>query len=148
MEEIKLNKQQFQSPPFGLHDAVITEMRLKDETVVLCFKDGITVNHEPFEKTGPAVIEIRNVDPDFCTVTWLKPTEKEKLKGKRLSLADFLPVRLGSGITVVSELHGYNRVCFRGAMFRRRRGSRARKMVEVELDIYYFGDMVYQIREK
>ena len=66
MEEIILNKQQFQSPPFGLHDAVITEMRMKDETVVLGFKDGITVNREPYEKTGPAVIEIRNVDPDFC----------------------------------------------------------------------------------
>ena len=148
MEEIILNKQQFQSPPFGLHDAVITEMRLKDETVVLSFKDGITVNREPYEKTGPAVIEIRNVDPDFCTVTWLKPTEKDKLKGKRLSLSDFLPVRFGHGITVVSELHGYNRVSFRGVMFRRRKGSRSRKLVEVELDIYYFGDMIYLIGEK
>ncbi len=148
MEEIILNKQQYQNPPFGLHDAVITEMRLKGETVELTFKDGFTVNREPFEKTGPAVIELRNVDPDFCTVTWLKTTEKEKLKGKRLNLSDFLPVRFGNGITVISELHGYNRVVFRGVMFRRRRGSRARKMVEVELDIYFFGDMVYLIREK
>ena len=73
--------------------------------------------------------------------------EKEKLKGRRMALADFLPARLGSGITVISELHGYNRVCYRGMMFRRKKGSRSRKMVEVELDLYYFGDLIYMIQE-
>ena len=149
MKEIKLNKEQYQDYPYGLHDAVISEIRLKGETVELRFKEGITENKEPYVKTGPAVLEIRNVDPDFCTVSWMKTTEKEKenLKGRRMALADFLPARLGSGITVISELHGYNRVCYRGMMFRRKKGSRSRKMVEVELDLYYFGDLVYMIQE-
>ena len=149
MKEVILNKQQYQEYPFGLHDAVINEIRMKGETVELRFKDGISENKEPFAKTGPAVLEIRNVDPDFCTVSWMKNStkEKEKLKGRRMALTDFLPARLGSGITVISEMHGYNRVCYRGVMFRRKKGSRSRRMVEVELEIYYFGDLVYQIKE-
>ena len=132
MKEVKLNKEQYQDYPYGLHDAVISEIRLKGETVELRFKEGITENKEPFAKTGPAVLEIRNVDPDFCTVSWMKTTEKEKekLKGRRMALADFLPARL-----------------YRGMMFRRKKGSRSRKMVEVELDLYYFGDLIYMTQE-
>lgn len=149
MKEIKLNKEQYQDYPYGLHDAVISEISLKGETVELRFKDGITENKEPYAKTGPAALEVRNVDPDFCTVSWMKTTEKEKekLKGRRMALTDFLPARLGSGITVISELHGYNRVCYRGMMFRRKKGSRSRKMVEVELELYYFGDLIYKIQD-
>ncbi|MBP3729422.1 MAG: hypothetical protein J6H18_04075 [Lachnospiraceae bacterium] len=148
MKETKLNKAQYQDHPYGLHDAVITEIRMKGETVELHFKGGIIENKEPFAKTGPALIEVRNVDPDFCTVSWFKTTEKEKLRGKRMALTDFLPVRLGGGITIVSEAHGYNRVCYRGVMFRKKKGSRTRKMVEVELDLYFFGDLVYKLKEE
>lgn len=147
MKEVILNKQQYQAYPYGLHDAVIQEIRMRGETVMLHFKNGITVNKEPFAKTGPATIEIRGVDPDFCTVTWLKTTDKEKLKGRRMSLADFLSLRQSGGMTVISETHGFNRVCYRGFMFRKKKRSRARKMVEVELELYFFGDLVYLIKE-
>ena len=147
MKEVILNKQQYQDYPYGLHDAVIQEIRLQGETVVLSLKDGIIVNREPFEKTGPAVIEIRNIDPDFCTLSWFKASEKEKLKGKRVALTDILPLRPLGGLTLISEMHGFNKVRYQGVMFRKKKGSRASRMVEVELEIYFFGDLVYQIKE-
>ena len=146
MKEILLEKDRYQHLPYSLHDAEMTSLRLKGENVEMSFRDGITLAQEPFPKTGPAAVEIRGIDPDFCFVTLLKTTEKGKAKGKRMSLVDFLGTYPGARMTLVSELHGYNCVQYSGCMFRRRK--RSAKLLEVEMEIYFFGDLVYRFRDE
>ena len=151
MREELFDKQKNQNVPYSLHDAVITELKMRGETVELTLKDGITETREPYRRTGPVRIELRSVDPDLCDVTVLRIADKkhkERLKGSRLKLADFVRRGAGGRITVISEQHGYNLVRFNGFMFVKARGRRKLKMTEVEITVYYFGDMVYLFKEE
>lgn len=132
--------------PYGLHDAHITGIRIKEDKrsnirVKFLFKDGYYViqNGDGLPIQGNLYFE--QVDLDFANVYVLKISNNDKIKGKKYSLKKFAEKHKRVNMEIIDTMSAYNKCFFTGWMYTKK------QRCEFFLEIYYSGNMVYVTEE-
>ena len=118
--------------PLSLHDAVVTRVELRGDTLVLGFDEGIRdLFRERPEQSGCASITVSRIDWSASSLQRFGDETYETLEIKRLH--DL--VRVGR-LEIVDELYGYNQLLFR-CMWLTDTACHT-----VELSLYHHGPLV------
>lgn len=129
--------------PYGLHDMRIDKMELAGNDLCLHFEHGFVRSQEPYEQVEGS-ITVEKLDPDFCCVELLSTNGRYGgFRGEKMALADFLGRYPSFSFEVVDELLAYNQVVYSGYLSL----PGATKLREMELSLYYWGEIVYDTDE-
>ena len=122
----------------------ICKIEVIDENIKLHFEDGFVEMKEPCKQVkGDIVIE--GVDLDFCGVQLLSKNGRcGKFRGEKMELTDFIKKYKEFSFEVVDELYGYNQVYYSGYLTL----PKKRDLREMQMDIYYTGDIVYTTEDE
>ncbi len=129
--------------PYSLHDAVVTSVEIKDDSVTLRFAEGFFEPSEGDCRRIDGYIEIDGTDFDFCNAYVLNCAKnKGRFKGQKISLAAFAKKYRVLRFEIISETYGYNKSTFAGILWVKN------KLKECILELYHAGDMRYVVEEQ
>ncbi len=119
--------------PVSLHDARVTDITVKGDTVVFVFADGIRTVAKDVRQTGYAAVTFTKVDFDFCSVFCTTP------EGRRtgLGITAFAAARPLPMLDIIDETYGYNQAKF-SCNF-----TQSGAWCVCDIEIYYLGEMRY-----
>jgi len=134
----------YNQPPYGLHDMIFNKIEIRNDDVILHFPEGIVKIGEPYQ-TVKGTITLESCDFDFCFVHLQAPYGMlGQYTGEKLELKDFVDKYQWRDFEVSAEYHGYNISVYDG-YFSRFNGED--KVVEATVEIYHWGDVVYNTEE-
>lgn len=136
----------FTVPPYSLHDAHITMMKIENDTLMLFFDYGYIETTPPYAQVQ-GNISIAGIEWDFCNVYLMEYTNvlcgnHGNFQGKKIPLHDFICKSDCISIDVIDETYGYNQLKL-GGFF-----SIGNNMQECIFEICYTGELSYLIEEK
>ena len=130
--------------PYGLHDTHIRGMEIRNGNLHLAFAEGFVRLEEPYPRVK-GFMTAQGIDPDFCTVMLLsKNGQYGTFTGHKYSLAEFLSKHPVLDFEVVGEFYGYNKLLYNGYLSI----PQSKHLAEMQLEVYYEGDIVYQTEEE
>ena len=131
--------------PYSLHDSRICSMELNGDTLLLKFENGFMKKGRIIEQVD-GNIEITKIDLDFCYVYLMEYTDvlcgnEGHFDGEKTSLAKFIG-QADIHMDVMEETYGDNQLKLSGYL------STNDGCQECLIELYYFGDVWYQVCKK
>lgn len=132
--------------PYGLHDAHITGIRIKEDNhsnirVKFLFKNGYYVIQEGDGLPIQGSLCFEQADLDFSNICVLKISDNDKIRGKKYSLKKFAEKHNKIDMEIIDTMFAYNKCIFTGQMHTKK------QICEFFMEIYYSGNMVYVTEE-
>ena len=112
--------------PYSLHDMIVNQIILENDTVYLRFEHGYIRAKEPYPQVNGS-ITIEEVDQDSAC----------------MSLEDFLDQYNEYSFEIVDEMYGFNQVEYIGYL----RLPDKEESIQMSLSMYFTGDIVYETEE-
>lgn len=131
--------------PYSLHDGVVIDFKVRDDTLQMQFQSGIIKTFEPFEQVDGSV-EFEQTDWDSSYV-YLLTYQKGlcgnpgNFTGKKMLLKEWIAQYQDITFEIIDENYGYNQSKFSGYL------SGSTPFQECFIEIYHLGDMSYLISE-
>ncbi|MFU0833853.1 MAG: Fibrillar collagen NC1 domain-containing protein [Oscillospiraceae bacterium] len=122
--------------PVSLHDVRLSQIEIKDDTILFVIQDGI---YTIYDGQGKAQIFFPKVDFDFCRVYC---TAKDNIR-KQWNIHDFAEFMQENRIMIdiIDETYGYNQAKFDCMMIMHE------DLFDCRIEIYHFGPMKYTWEE-
>lgn len=138
-------KQPNPDPPYSLHDAYISEIRVAGDTLRLITQCGYVCTSVPYEQMEGDV-EITGIDWDFSCVYIMEYQDVlcgnyGSFTGRKLTVVDFLQEYPEATLDVLDETHGYRQVKLNGFL------NVGERCLEFQLDLCYAGEFRYLLKE-
>lgn len=135
-------KQQI-SLPYSLHDMVINNITLKNNSVNLEFEHGFTNSKEPYTQVD-GKITIENVDINSACILLLSPLGKYgNFNGTKISLNNFIRKYSQYHFEIIDEMYEYNQIEYIGYLYLPQNND----PTQISLSMYYDGNIVYETEE-
>ena len=126
--------------PYSLHDMLVNKISINNDSIKFSFVEGFVELTEPYPLV-PGTIEIQGADLDFCCVYILSRFGYfGGVRGKKMTLTEFLSVYPDFKFEIVDELHGYNQVVYNGYLST----PDSTVLREMEISMYYTGEIIYR----
>ncbi len=123
----------------SLHDAKCRKIRIEGDKLIFDFDTLYVIDgEEEIWKSGSIIFE--EVDPDYCDIMVYCENRRGKIRGKRLSFAEFIVKYPDFELVVVDEgYYGY-KVKWDGVA-----NYTMRAPAYFHLSIFHLGDIIYQL---
>lgn len=129
--------------PYSLHDMIVNQIILENDTVYLRFEHGYIRAKEPYPQVNGS-IAIEEVDQDSACILLLSDLGRYgDFRGKKMSLEDFLDQYNEYSFEIVDEMYGFNQVEYIGYL----RLPDKEESIQMSLSMYFTGDIVYETEE-
>lgn len=129
--------------PYSLHDMIVNQIILKNDTVYLRFEHGYIRAKEPYPQVNGSVT-IEEVDQDSACILLLSDLGRYgDFRGKKMSLKDFLDQYNKYSFEIVDEMYRFNKVEYIGYL----RLPDKEESIQMSLSMYFTGDIVYETEE-
>jgi len=127
--------------PISLHDTRVTKVIVPDNSLesregmlTLEFDDGLyKVALGEAYQTGKAFVELSGIDYDFSHVWYYIDNSRNEI-----SFSKFAQDVESAKLEITDETYGYNQTRYGGHLYLEE------KWIEIEIDIYHFGQTVYK----
>ncbi len=128
--------------PYSLHDAVVTAVECKDDSVILHFAEGFFEPSEADCRRVEGFVVLEGVDYDFCNAYVFNSAKNEgRFRCRKMSLEAFAKKYSSLRFEIISETYGYNKSTFSGWLWEKS------KPKECILELYHAGNMVYAVEK-
>ena len=129
--------------PYSLHDMIVNQIILENDTVYLRFEHGYIRAKEPYPQVNGS-ITIEEVDQDSACILLLSDLGRYgDFRGKKMSLEDFLDQYNEYSFEIVDEMYWFNQVEYIGYL----RLPDIEESIQMSLSMYFTGDIVYETEE-
>lgn len=126
---------------YSLHDMCISEIKIKEDTVIMKTLSGIVKVAPPCSQPE-GYVEFNGVELDFCYVYLIKFTGNVgTFSGEKMYLKDFTERYPAPYFDVIDQTYGYNSTKYSGFI------TKAGVLYECIIEIYHEGDMVFVTEE-
>ena len=132
-------------PPYSLHDAYISEMRMEGDTLRLVTQYGYVCTTAPYGQVEGDV-EITGIDWDFSCVYVMEYQDVlcgnyGTFTGRKLTVEDFLQEYPEATLDILDETYGYHQVKLDGFL------NVGERCLEFQLDLCYAGEFRYLLKK-
>lgn len=138
-------KQPNPAPPYSLHDAYVSEIRVEGDTLRLVTQCGYVRTASPYGQVAGDV-EITGIDWDFSCVYVLEYQNVlcgnyGSFAGRKLTVEDFLQAYPEATLDILDETYGYCQVKLDGFL------NVGERCLEFQLELCYTGEFRYLLKD-
>ena len=138
-------KPPYSDPPYSLHDAYVTALEAKGDTLRLVTQYGYVETTEPFGQVQGDV-EITGVDWDSSHAYVMEYRgvlcgNRGPFTGRKMAVEDFLKTYPQGTLDIMDETYGYRQVKLDGFL------NLTGRCLEFRLELYYSGEFRYLLKE-
>ena len=139
----KIIQPKFKDPLYSLHDAHVTKMECRENSLLMTFDYGYISTEAPYEQVQGQIL-LENPDWDFCHAYIMEYPDTlcgnyGRFTGEKMPLKAFTERYPDVSFDIMDESFGYNQVTLKGFL------SEGQKIMECGLEICYLGEFTYLI---
>lgn len=139
---MKITREKAVDLPYSLHDAVVEDLRIEGQDLVLLFQEGyIEVQNDEYVDGQLRVCDV-NFEDSYAYLMKFEGVNMGDFSGRKMTLAEMVETfRREWQMEILDEYDGYNGLCLTGVF------TQECKIVDFVLEIYYFGHVVWELAE-